>query len=102
MKREESITLPLYDANDIDSCMKPEYTLDETSVINTIDMSNLYKFAGPKGDFYGGHGYGYDGELILDENRLPLLNVGDYIKLSTMLDDHVDIKYGTTIKVNQN
>jgi len=94
LTNDVSIVLPVYNVDDIDTCIKMEYINISSYIKSQDNISHiLSKYAGPKGNFYCDTDYKYSGNLILNDNNQPLLTNGDNIQLTTLLGETIDINY---------
>lgn len=83
------ICLPIFEPNDLDTCMKIEYEKAEISHNNDV-LETITKYAGPKGDFH----YRYPPSLIYkftvspkdgSVQGQPLINEGEFLTLTTIM-----------------
>jgi len=86
---QSNVTLPLYSAEDIDSCFKVEYDNICTNKKTHDDISKLVlQFSGPKGNFYNDIGYiNIAPEYIIcdKEYKSIMEDDSDHLKLESSL-----------------
>lgn len=87
------VTLPFYDFDDIETCMKEEYTSAETKNHHDEILSLIQMYAGPKGNFYTDTPYKFNPSLIYDRSGSLLLNgEDDYLRLTNMMGDTIEVR----------
>lgn len=98
------IELPCYHFDDLNTCMRMEYIQIETNSYDSDKhdiMSNIIKYAGPKGNFYCDTPYSFEPKFICDNNGGMLLeNDHDFLKLTTMMGETLTFNANQTIKLN--
>lgn len=89
------VTFPVYDTEDLDTCMTTEWELKEDLMINP---KLLTEYSGPKGNFYTDIRSDYAGKLLGIGLYDPILkNDNDNITLYNMFDHQLTIEYNTQI-----
>lgn len=103
-EKDNTIQLPIYTSNDIDSCMPTEF---DSIMIDDCEISDYQKtlinsFAGPKGNFYCDTAYTFGTNSLVDpdDDYHHMISNGQSLEIVTMLDQRYKFKNNEELIIN--
>ena len=89
-----TFNFPLYDIDDLETCMKSEYDIESPSLCQD-NQDIIIKYAGPKGNFYSDIGRSFEPSMMLNINGKQIIK--DYLTLTTITGDVLTFKQNEKI-----
>lgn len=88
------INFPLYDIDDLETCMKSEYDIDYPD-LSQDNRDIILKYSGPKGNFYCDIDRSFEPSMMLDTNGKCIIE--DHITLTTITGNVLTFKQNEKI-----